>query len=788
METQQRIPVRGMTCAACSARVERVVGKMPGIAQASVNLASEELLVRFDPARVTPERMAESVTAAGFTLVLDEAGGTDGAAVTDAADRWEKRSREQRERLESMRRDLIPAFAFALPLLLLSMGEMAGLPLPHFLDPHYSPLTFALVQTLLCLPVLLAGRRFYLSGVPALFRGSPNMDSLVSLGTGAAFIYSLWSTVEIALSGGGAQLFGSGPVDAESWRFAMSKAMDLYYESAAVLMALVSLGKYLEMRSRARTSDAIKGLLDLAPESAIVLLNGEQVRRPVADIVAGDILLVRPGDRVPVDGVVLEGVSGVDESMLTGESLPVTKTPGDSLAGGTLNSQGALTMRAERVGADTVLARIVALVQDAQGSKAPIANLADRISRYFVPTVMAVALAAALFWLARGESAAFSLRILIAVLVIACPCALGLATPTSIMVGTGRGAQLGVLVKDGGALEAASQLDVLIFDKTGTLTLGKPALTDLKPLPEAPGYFAKDDLLRFAAALEVVSGHPLGLAVVAAAKERGLTLPSVEDFSSVPGKGVRGQVRHQMRHNGAALAVSIGSPAFAREQAGGELPSLESPLDALADQGKTALVLLLDARPVALLGVADQPRPEAPAVLARLQERGLRVLMLSGDAKRTAEAVAATLGIREVMAEVLPQDKEAVVASFQSQGLKVGMVGDGVNDAPALARADVGLAMGSGIDVAVEAGDMVLMHGDLLSVETALELSRAVMRNIRQNLFWAFAYNVLGIPVAAGLLHLWGGPTLSPMLAGGAMALSSISVVSNALRLRFFGK
>lgn len=783
MNTQQRVPVKGMTCAACSARVERVVRAMPGVAEASVNLASEELLVRFDPEQVDLPRMAEKVQAAGFSLVLDGAG--DGAGLSDASKRWEDRSREQRERLEAMRRDLIPAFAFAAPLLLLSMGEMAGLPLPHFLDPHYSPLMFALVQTLLCIPVLWAGRRFYISGIPALFRGSPTMDSLVSLGTGAAFIYSLWSTVEIAASGGGAQLFSSGPVDAERWRFAMGKAMDLYYESAAVLMALVSLGKYLEMRSRSRTSDAIKGLLDLAPESAIVLRNGEQVRLPVADIAAGDTVLVRPGDRIPVDGVVLEGRSGVDESMLTGESMPVTKGPGDSLAGGTLNAQGALTMRAERVGADTVLARIVALVQDAQGSKAPIASLADRVSRYFVPAVMAVALAAALFWLLRGEGTAFSLRILVAVLVIACPCALGLATPTSIMVGTGRGAQLGVLVKDGGALEAAAGLDVLIFDKTGTLTGGKPALTDLLALSGASEReFTEAELLSFAASLEAVSEHPLGLAVVAAAKEQNLALLPVADFTSVPGKGIQGI----LAPDSLPLRVSIGSLAFAQELAQSELADLSAPLAALADQGKTALVLCVDAQPRALLGVADSPRPEAAAVVARLQQTGLRVMMLSGDARRTAEAVAATLGISEVKAEVLPQDKEAVVVSLQTQGLTVGMVGDGVNDAPALARADVGIALGSGIDVAMEAGDMVLMHGGLGALETALALSRATMRNIRQNLFWAFAYNVLGIPVAAGLLYLWGGPTLSPMLAGAAMALSSISVVSNALRLRSFGK
>ncbi len=780
-QSHERVPVRGMTCAACAARIERVVKSMPGIDEVSVNLASEEMAVRFDPGQVDLAAMAERVSAAGFTL--DVAKTAVGEGTADAAARWEERSREQRQKLTALRRELCFAFAFAVPLLMLSMGEMAGLPLPYFISPHFSPLVFSLAQMALCLPVLWAGRRFYIVGLPALARRAPNMDSLVALGTGAAFIYSFWGTLEIAHLRS-MMLSTPSPAWADLAATSMHLAMDLYYESAAVLIALVSLGKYLELRSRSHTSEAIKALLDLAPETATLLRDGEQVTIPVSEVRMGDLLLVRPGERVPVDGVVTEGASGVDESMLSGESMPVHKGPGDAVAGGTLNGQGVLTFRAERVGADTVLARIVALVREAQGSKAPIAGLADTISLYFVPVVMTLAVLAALFWLVKGEDVAFAVRILVAVLVIACPCAMGLATPMSIMVGTGRGAQLGVLVKDGGALQAASHLDVLLLDKTGTLTLGKPELTDIIPLaiPLAGGGRDENNLLRLAASLEAVSEHPLASAVVSAAKARGLTLLPVADFTSVPGKGVVATVDDA----GKRLRVAVGSPAFARDEAGRDLPDLAERLNALAEEGKTALVCLVDRAPVALLAAADPLRPETVDVVRHLRAHGLRLVMLTGDNARTAAAVARRAGIDEVRAEVLPQDKERAVVALQSEGLRVGMVGDGVNDAPALARADVGLAMANGIDVAVEAGDMVLMRGDLGAVKTALALSRAVMRNIRQNLFWAFGYNVLGIPVAMGVLHLWGGPTLSPMIAGGAMALSSVSVVANALRLRAF--
>lgn len=851
-----RMPVRGMTCAVCAGRIEKVVGKMEGVEAASVNLASELLDVRFLPDAVTPEAIAERVRAIGFEALLPASqdvegpedgdvlrfairgmtcaacsariqrvvGGmeavdgvevslaTDTATVRvrpgavhrelvdaivarvaqmgfeaqylthgpgDVASMWEMQQQETAGRLAAMKARLVPAFAFALPLLVLTMGEMLGMPLPQAISPHHNPLGFALVQLALVLPVMWSGREFYRVGFRNLAQLAPNMDSLIAVGTGAAFVYSLWNTMEIALA---------GPHAPRS----MELAMDLYYEAAAVLIALVSLGKYFETRSRAHTSDAIRGLMELTPDTAILLQGSEQKEIAVAEVHRGDLLLVKPGERIPVDGTITDGRSAVDESMLTGESLPVSKTAGDTVAGGTMNMNGALTMRADRVGADTVLARIIRLVQDAQGSKAPIANMADRVSLYFVPTVMALAVVSGLAWLLSGAEPVFALRIFIAVLVIACPCAMGLATPTSVMVGTGRGAQLGVLIKNGAALEAASKVKTLVFDKTGTLTHGKPELVAVVPLGEsapAAGSDAEDAVLRLAASLESVSEHPLAAAVVRGARERGLELMPVHDFGAVPGKGVQGVVDGRM--------VRIGNEGFILSQGqweqweqgadGRDAGGVRGGMDEQANMGRTPLLVSVDGKVAALLSVADTLKQEAPGVVRRLKDMGIAVVMLTGDNERTARAVAAEAGIDEVVAGVMPDQKDAAIAALQEKGAGVGMVGDGINDAPALARADVGIAMGTGIDVAVEAGDIVLMKGALGGVLTALALSRATVANIRQNLFWAFGYNVLGIPVAMGVLYaLFDGPTLSPMIAGGAMALSSVSVVFNALRLRFF--
>jgi Cu+-exporting ATPase len=748
------VAIGGMHCAACSARIERVVGAMDGVLAAEVSLAGETGRFRFEPDRVSRRDIRAKIRELGF----------ESRVVTPGAgpDLFEERRREALARLEAARRRLIPAFAFAAPLLVLSMGHMAGLPLPAWLDPMHNPLGFALAQLALTLPVVWSGRHFYLRGLPNLWRRQPDMDSLVAVGTGAALLHSLWATLLVALG-----------VDPQV------HAMDLYYESAAVLIAMISLGKYFEARSRLRTSDAIRALMRLAPDTAtLVGPDGEHTTVALDEVEPGDVVLVRPGERVPVDGEVTAGGSAVDESMLTGEPLPVTKNPGDAVTGGTMNTTGALTVRAARVGQDTVLARIIRLVQQAQGSKAPISGLADRISFHFVPAVIAVAIVSGLAWLAGTGDTALALRIFIAVLVIACPCAMGLATPMSIMVGTGRGAQLGVLVKSGAALQTAESVRAVVFDKTGTLTHGHPVLTDLTVLPG--GAHGEERLLALAAGVERTSEHPLAQAVVHAAQERGLTLPEPGAFRALAGRGVAATV------DGHALLLGNAALMDEHDVAGRDAPAAVRAAEDLSAQGKTALYLALDGRLAALLAVADTLRPEAPAVVARLRALGLRVVMLTGDNGVTARAVAAQAGIDEVLAQVRPEDKEARVREIQAQGLPVAMVGDGINDAPALARADLGVAMGSGIDVAVESGDVVLMHADLYGVLTALELARATMGNIRQNLFWAFAFNTLGIPVAAGVLHLFGGPTLNPMLAGTAMALSSVTVVSNALRLRLF--
>ncbi len=751
------LAIKGMTCASCSARIEKVVSGLDGVRTMQVNLAAETGVAVFDPGTISKRRILETIANLGFEA--------EPLAEQDE-NQLLKQQRQTREKLARMKKELIPAFGFAFVLLVLSMGEMLGMPLPQFLDPHHAPFNFALAQFLLVLPVMWSGRRFYLIGFPALVRKAPNMDSLIAVGTGAAFIYSTWNLIEIFLG-----------LDV------MARVMDLYYESAAVLIALVSLGKYLETRSKAKTSDAISQLMELTPDRATLIKNPgaeneEQVDILVADIETGDLILVRPGERVPADGTVRKGHSSVDESMLTGESLPVSKEEGDKVIGGTLNKNGMLRVLAERVGQDTVLARIIKMVREAQGSKAPIANLADRISLYFVPIVMVIATLSGLAWyFIGGAPFPFALRIFIAVLVIACPCAMGLATPTSIMVGTGRGAQLGVLIKSGEALEMAQRVNVLIFDKTGTLTYGKPQLTDFELVQDTDT--PEDDILALVAGAESVSEHPLAEAIVQAARARNLVLQEPDAFEAIPGKGIKASM--------GADTLLLGNREFIRSQIENfDDLSMDRRAAEFAASGKTSLFLAVNGKMTALLAIADQMKPEAPRTISRLKKMGIRIFMLTGDNEITAKAIAAQAGIEDVMAEVLPDFKADKVAELQSRGMKVGMVGDGINDAPALARADVGIAMGTGIDVAVESGDIVLMKGELGGVLTALALSRATMRNIRQNLFWAFAYNVVGIPVAAGLLYMFGGPTLNPMIAGGAMAMSSVSVVTNALRLRFF--
>ena len=777
MDQQKEVlfTVGGMHCAACSSRLERVLNGMDGVQSATVSLAANSATVVPDPA------LSESDTEALVHQIEERAvdmGFTATPVAPDMVDTWEAQQKETVGQLATLKARLWPEFGFTILLLLVSMGHMWGLPLPAIIDPMHSPesaLNHALLQLVLTLPVLWSGRHFYLTGLPNLWRLTPNMDSLVAMGTGAAFLYSLWNTVEVALGHTG-------------------KVMDLYYESAAVLISLISLGKYLEAVSRFRMSDAIGALMNLTPETALRLPAPDKADQaeevPVKVVRVGDYLQVKPGGRIPVDGVVTSGASSVDASMLTGESMPVPVGVGSSVAGGTMNTTGSFIMRAERVGADTALSRIIKLVREAQSSKAPIARLADDVSLIFVPTVMALAVIAGAGWLYWGHvpvSEAF--RIFVAVLVVACPCALGLATPISIMVATGRGAQMGVLVKNGTALELAGRLDVLVFDKTGTLTEGKPRLLAAESFDPL---FDEERILGYAASLEGVSEHPLALAVTSAAEERNLHLYPVSDFASVSGLGVSGNV--DLENESIPLLLGNKRLMEERQVSFDAVKDLDARLAELSDSGATPLLLAVNGRLVGMLAVADTIRPETAGVVKELRQLGLRVIMLSGDNRRTAEAIAKSAGIDEVIADVLPDGKEKVISELQAAGLRVGMIGDGINDAPALARADVGMAMGNGIDVAVEAGDIVLLGSDtrsgkgLRGVVTALELSRAALRNIRENLGWAFGYNILCLPIAAGVLKIFGGPSLSPMIAGAAMAFSSVSVVLNALRLRRFGK
>ena len=739
-ERQAVLPIGGMECAACARAVERGVGRLDGVCAASVNFATERLAVRYDPAKVRLSAIRAAVTKAGYVpleIRPETAGPAEGKP--------DRRLREQRRRL-------IVSAAFTAVLLVLSMGHMAGMALPPLLSPHVHPMIFALVQLGLAAPVIALGTRFYTVGYRSLFRRTPNMDSLVAVGTSAAIAYGLFAIARIAM--GHAEYADS-----------------LYFESAATIITLVSLGRYLEALAKGRTSDALRKLMGLAPKTATVIQDGGEIRVPVEDVEAGDVLIVHPGEKIPVDGVVVEGASAVDESMLTGESLPVAKNPGDRVVGASLNKNGSFRFRAEKVGRDTTLAQIIRLVEKAQEGKAPIAKLADVISGYFVPAVMAIALISGGAWLLTGHSPVDSLTVFISVLVIACPCALGLATPTAIMVGTGRGAELGVLIKSGEALETAHRVRMVVLDKTGTITRGEPQVTDIVPLE---GY-TKEEILRLAASAEKGSEHPLGDAVVRAAEERGLTLSRPERFEAVPGKGIRAAVD--------GLSCRIGNASFMREE--GVDASAGTRAAALARDGKTPLFLACGGKLAGILAVADVVKETSREAVARLQRMGLEVAMLTGDSRQTGEAVARQVGITRVMAGVLPEQKADEVRKLQQQGFRVAMVGDGINDAPALAQADTGIAIGSGTDVALESADIVLIRNDLRDVSTALALSRATIRNIRENLGWAFGYNIIGIPIAAGILAPL-GILLNPMIAAAAMSLSSVSVVSNALRLKWF--
>lgn len=732
--------VEGMTCASCSGRVERVTGKLHGVENSIVNLATEKLTITINEDEIGYSDIKAAVEKAGYKLIKDE-------------DNKPMEVKKVNDPSRILFKRFIWSIIFTVPLLVISMGHMVGMPLPNILDPMTNPLNFALVQVALTLPVMIIGYKFYQVGIKNLFKLSPNMDSLISIGTIAAFIYGIYAIYKII---GGNHEF----------------AMHLYFESAAVILTLITLGKYLEALSKGKTSQAIKALMDLAPKTAMVERNGKQLEISLEEVVTGDIVVVKPGEKLPVDGEVIEGATSVDESMLTGESIPVEKSVGSNVIGASINKTGFIKYRATKVGKDTALAQIIKLVEDAQGSKAPIAKMADVISAYFVPTVIGLALLAAIGWLIGGETFEFAITIFISVLVIACPCALGLATPTAIMVGTGKGAENGVLIKGGEALEITHKLNTIVFDKTGTITEGKPKVTDII----SRGY-SENEILAYAATAEKGSEHPLGEAIVKEAEDREIKLKSLSNFNAIPGHGIEVSIDGD--------CVILGNKKL-MDQEKIELLDLEEISNKLATEGKTPMYIAINKKLAGIIAVADTVKANSKDAIEKLHEMGIKVAMITGDNKRTADAIAKQVGIDIVLSEVLPEDKANEVKKLQSTGEKVGMVGDGINDAPALAQADIGIAIGSGTDVAIESADIVLMKSDLMDVITAVKLSKATIRNIKENLGWAFGYNVLGIPVAMGILHIFGGPLLNPMIAAAAMSLSSVSVVTNALRLRRF--
>jgi len=744
--TTQTFAIEGMTCASCAQTIEKAVGKLSGVDKASVNLATEKMQVSYNPSAISVSDVIGAVSNSGYAAVLE---------TTETQDNSRAEKREKKEkRMKQLSNRFGISIIFTIPVLIISMGPMIDMPLPNIVDPMINAFNFSLLQLILTLPIMVVSWEYFQKGFKTLFKGHPNMDSLIALGTAAAFVYSLAATIGTGLGYGNFSDL-------------------LYYEVTGVILTLHTLGLFLEERSKGQMSSAIEKLVNLAPKTARVIRNGVEQEITVDEVALGDVIRVRPGESMPVDGVVVEGRTSVDESMLTGESIPVEKESGDEVIGASINKNGSIDYRATRVGSDTTLSQIIKLVEDAQGSKAPIARMADIITGYFVPIVIALAVLAGIAWLIAGQSGIFALSVIITTLVIACPCALGLATPTSIMVGTGKGAEHGVLIKSGEALETTHNLDTIVFDKTGTLTEGKPIVTDILVTP----LITKENLLYYAASGETGSEHPLGEAIVQKSKEENMTLAKPDHFEAIPGHGIRVEIEGKDMY--------IGNRKLMLEQKI-DLSSVEKESDRLADEGKTPMYLSVDGELAGIIAVADTLKENSMKAVKELRRRGVEVIMITGDNKRTAKAIAKQVGIDSVLSEVLPEDKAEEVKKLQEAGKKVAMVGDGINDAPALAQADVGIAVGSGTDVAIESADIVLMRNDLTAVLTAIDLSHATLRNIKQNLFWAFAYNLVGIPVAMGLLYIFGGPLMNPMFAAVAMSFSSVSVLLNALRLRRF--
>ena len=752
---KQKFNVTGMTCSACSAHVEKAVNKLDAVRKAEVSLMTNSMTVDYDESALTPDGIIQAVVHAGYGASLPQKAG-------DTAQAKAQRPEAQMEaELSSMKHRLIWSFVFLIPLFYISMGHMLGAPLPSFLTGLENAVAFGLTQLLLTLPIMYINDKYYRVGFKTLAHLAPNMDSLIAVGSSAAVIYGVFAIYQMG--------YGLGHGD---WALVEQYHMDLYFESAGMILTLITLGKYLETRSKGKTSQAITRLMDLAPKTASVLRDGVEVEIPVEEVRVGDHIVVRPGQSIPVDGVIVEGTSAVDESALTGESLPVDKGPGDKVAAASINKSGSFTFEALRVGEDTTLAQMIRLVEEASSSKAPIAKLADKVAGVFVPVVMVIAAVTAAAWFfASGYDITKALTTGVAVLVISCPCALGLATPVAIMVGTGKGAENGILIKSAEALEALHTVNTVVLDKTGTLTQGRPVVTDVLPADDMD----EEGLLILAACLEGPSEHPLATAIVEESKKRNLPVTTVGNFTALHGRGVRATLGDR---------TCMGGNLAMMEEAGVDLGSFPEKAEELAAQGKTALYFADEHQVLGLIAVADTPKPTSAAAVAAFRKLGLDVVMLTGDNQRTADAIGRQAGVDEVIAGVLPDGKETVIRQLQASG-KVAMVGDGINDAPALTRADTGIAIGAGTDVAIDAADVVLMNSKLSDVPAAIRLSRATLRNIHENLFWAFIYNIIGIPLAAGLFIPF-GLTLNPMFGAAAMSLSSFCVVSNALRLNLF--
>lgn len=754
---QEKFDVTGMTCSACSSRVEKCVSKLEGVNEVSVNLLTNSMQVEFNDAVIQEQGIIDAVVHAGYGASVQ---GKKKASDTRESLKENKNNPVQ-EHMEYMKKRTIWSFIFLIPLMYVSMGHMIGLPLPGFLHGTVNAVGFAMTQFLLCIPVIYINRAYYTKGFSTLLHGAPNMDTLIAVGSAASLVYGVFAIYRMG--------YGLGVQDMD---LVNRYLHDLYFESAVMILALINIGKYLEARSKGKTSEAINKLMDMAPKTAFAERNGTVVEIPAEEIQIGDILQVKPGSSVPADGVVLEGVTSIDEAAITGESIPVQKVPGDSVIAATMNKAGFFRMKASKVGDDTTFSQIIRLVEDASASKAPIAKIADKIAGVFVPIVMTIALITAVVWLLAGAEFEFALSCAISVLVISCPCALGLATPVAIMVGTGKGAENGILIKSGEALEVTHNIQSVVLDKTGTITQGKPAVTDIHGVKTD-----SKELLKIAAAMEKKSEHPLAEAVLAKAEEEKISLPEASEFSAVAGMGIEAVIEGKKYYAGNLRLM---------KEKGIDCTGIKDYLETLTGEGKTPLLFTDEKELLGVVGAADIVKSTSAQAIRELKKMGIQVIMLTGDNERTAKAIQRQLDIDTVIAEVLPQDKEREVAKLQENGQKVAMVGDGINDAPALARADVGIAIGAGTDVAIESADIVLMKNDLLDVVTAISLSKAVIRNIKENLFWAFFYNVCGIPLAAGVFYTALGLKLSPMFGAAAMSLSSLFVVSNALRLRFF--